>query len=309
MGDATDTANETPRGLLHPAVVWSRLRRNPPAVFGLCLAVSFVLMAVFAPLLAPHSPTQLDASRMNEPPSWLPTGGQPSTPAQAEGRRFFGRDVAGRDILSRVIYGARTSLLVGVGVVSIAGLIGVLLGSLAGYCGGKVDALISRAVDILLAFPFLILAIAVVSILPRTTMVHIAVVLGLTSWPGISRLVRGQVLATRELDFVSAARALGSSHARVLVLHILPNCIAPVIIWFAMGIAGAVMAEASLSFLGFGQEDSLSWGAMISIGLKAYLPDEWWAVAFPAGALALLVLAFNLLGDGLQDALNPKQRR
>lgn len=293
-----DTSHHSP---FHPVAVWRRLRRDRVAMFGLWLAAAFVLVAIFAPLLAPYSPTTADTARMNEAPFWL-LGDKP-----IKSNHLFGLDVAGRDILSRIVHGTRTSLLVGVAVVSLAALIGVTLGSIAGYFGGTVDAVIMRFVDILLAFPFLILAIAVVSIFPQTTLFHIAIVLGLTSWPGICRLMRAQVMTTRELDFVKAAQALGASGRAIMWRHILPNSIAPVIIWFTMGIAGAIMAEASLSFLGFGSEDSLSWGSMIDRGFRtAYFPTEWWPSAFPAAALALLVLAFNLLGDGLQDAINPK---
>lgn len=296
-------------GPLHPVAVWSRLRHDKPALLGLALAIVFIMVAVLAPVLAPAPPGKQDFSRMNEAPYWSKSA--PQAAAKAPGLAgLCGRDVAGRDILSRVIYGTRTSLLVGVAVVSLAGLIGVFLGTLAGYAGGMVDAFIMRFVDILLAFPFLILAIAVVSIFPQTTLLHIALVLGLTSWPAISRLMRAQVMRTRELDYVIAARALGARRMTLIWRHILPNCIGPVIIWFTMGIAGAIMAEASLSFLGFGQEDSMSWGAMIDNGLrKSDFPREWWPVTFPAAALALLVLAFNLLGDGLQDAINPKLKR
>ncbi|MCX7718443.1 MAG: ABC transporter permease [Candidatus Sumerlaeaceae bacterium] len=299
-------AEAVSHGAFHPLTLWRRIRRDLRALAGLAIVLVFVALAVFAPVLAPHDPARTDWARGNEPPFWV-KGGAGRT---ASGTTWFGRDVAGRDILSRVIHGTRVSLMAGLLVVTIAGLIGVSLGALAGYFGGVVDTLVMRVVDILLAFPFLILAIAVVSIFPRTTLFHIALVLGLTTWPGICRLTRAQVLATREQEFVAAARALGASHGAVLRRHILPNCIGPVVIWFTMGIAGAIMSEASLSFLGFGGEDSLSWGTMIDNGLrKAYFPNEWWPVAFPAAALALLVLGFNMLGDGLQDALNPRLKR
>jgi peptide/nickel transport system permease protein len=305
--DAT-TAGAPSRGPMHPLVIWHRMRRDPTAVFGVVLVLLFIVVALSAPLTAPYSPRERAPSRMNEAPFWVAPA-RSAEGAASTGRHWFGLDVAGRDILSRVIYGARTSLLVGVAVVSLASLIGIILGSLAGYAGGLTDSVIMRFVDMLLAFPSLILAIAVVSIINETTVFHIALVLGLTSWPGISRLMRAQVLATRDLDYVLAARALGASHTAIMLRHILPNCIAPVIIWFTMGIAGAVMGEASLSFLGFSQ-DSLSWGSMIDNGLrKSDFPTEWWPVVFPAAALALLVLAFNLVGDGLQDAINPKLKK
>lgn len=297
-------------GPLHPFSVWRRLRHDRPALFGGFLGIGFVLMGILAPLIAPYPPRQSDLNRMNEAPFWIADAQQPQITAPAGPLSLFGRDVAGRDIFSRVVHGTRTSLVVGVAVVTIASFIGVSLGSVAGYAGGIVDTLIMRAVDMLLAFPFLVLAIAVVSVFPHATLFHIALALGCTSWPGICRLMRAQVLSTREQDYVKAAQALGASHLSILLRHIFPNCIAPVVIWFTMGIAGAVMAEASLSFLGFGQPDSVSWGTMIDDGLrKADFPSQWWPVFFPAAALASLVLAFNLLGDGLQDAINPKLKK
>jgi ABC-type dipeptide/oligopeptide/nickel transport system permease subunit len=295
-------------GPLHPIAVWRRLKHDQAALLGGCIVLVIMFIAALAPWLAPYDPQARDLNSINQKPFWL---GSAEVSAEAGAQRnLFGRDVRGQDVFSRVIYGARTSLLVGVAVVTIASLIGVTLGCIAGYMGGYVDAVIMRFVDILLAFPFLILALAMVSIFPQTTMVHIAVVLGLASWPGIARLMRGQVLTTREHDYVKAALALGAGHTAILVRHILPNCIAPVLIWFTMGIAGAIMGEASLSFLGLGDPDSLSWGSMINAGLtKADFPYEWWAVAFPAVALAVTVLGFNLLGDGLQDAINPRMKK
>lgn len=284
------------------------LYRDPVAITGSILTALILVCAVFAPVLAPLNPDATDRSRMNEAPRWL------SIPAyqkpKAAPDTILGRDVRGRDVLSRVVYGARTSLLVGFLVVAIAAVIGVSLGCVAGYAGGFVDAAIMRAVDILLAFPFLILALAMVSIFPRATLWHISLVLGITYWPAICRLTRGQVLATRGKEYVKAAQAIGAGHGTILFRHILPNCMAPVIIWFAMGIAGAIMGEASLSFLGLGDPDSLSWGTMIYTGLsRSDFPAEWWAAVFPAMALAATVLAFNLLGDALQDALDPRIRR
>lgn len=294
-----------PRGPMHPLVIWGRLKRDKPAVLGLMMVVAFVLVAVFAPWIAPD-PHALDRTRANEAPAFL-TRNDPDRPPDGA---ILGRDVRGRDVFARVVHGTRTSLVIGVLVVLISSAIGVTLGSIAGYFGGIVDTLISRLVDILLAFPFLILALAIVSIFPRTTQWHMALALGLAGWPSMARLMRAQVLGTRELEFVSAARALGAGNLHILTRHILPNCIGPAIIWVTMGIAGAVMSESSLAFLGLGEDDSLSWGTMINTGLtKANFPDQWWGVAFPAAALALLVLAFNMLGDGLQDAINPRKKR
>lgn len=265
--------------------------------------VLVIIMALAAPWLAPADPGQVNRHRMNEPPRWL---NRP--PAATPADTLMGRDVRGRDVLSRVIYGARTSLLIGFVAVGIAALVGVVLGAMAGYAGGVTDVIIMRVVDMLMAFPFLILALAVVSIIPRPTFWHIALVLGFTYWPGICRLTRGQVLSVRNHEYVKAAQALGAGNVRLLVRHIMPNCMAPVTIWFAMGIAAAVMGEASLSFLGLGEPDSLSWGSMIYMGLtRSDFPAEWWAALTPALALGVTVLGFNLLGDLLQDYLNPRK--
>lgn len=291
-----------------------KILRDPGGLTGIIMIGLLIIAGVFAPALAPENPYEPNRSRMNEPPRWADASAYLKT---SQARRtglvpnaILGRDVRGRDVLSRVLYGARTSLFIGVVVVLIAGAIGITLGAVAGYAGGALDSAIMRVVDILLAFPFLVLALAAVSIFPHATLWHITLVLGLTFWPAICRLTRAQVMATREREYVSAVRALGASHLRTLTRHIMPNCIAPVIIWFAMSIAAAIMGEASLSFLGLGDPDSTSWGAMIYMGLsRANFPTEWWSALVPAAALALTVLAFNLLGDALQDALNPRLRK
>jgi ABC-type dipeptide/oligopeptide/nickel transport system permease subunit len=286
--------------------LWIRIRRDIPALLGLTLVGIFVLVAVFAPVLAPENPLAEDRTRMNEAPRHiLPI----DSPQKATGG-LWGRDVRGRDVLSRVIHGTRTSLTIGVLVVLISSLIGITMGSLAGFFGGWIDAFISRIVDILLAFPFLILALAIVSIFPKTTQWHIALALGLAGWPSMARLMRAQVMGIRQLEYVAAAQALGAGTFHILLRHVLPNCIGPAIIWITMGIAGAIMAESSLAFLGLGDTESLSWGTMIHDGLtKSNFPDQWWSVAFPAGTLAFLVLGFNMLGDGLQDAINPRTKK
>lgn len=290
------------------AAALRRGMRNVSVAAGFVLVLLVFLMAVLAPLLSPSSPHEVDRKRMNEPPRWVAGGG--AKMAQARPDTLLGRDVRGRDVLSRVLYGARTSLMIGLAVVTIATVIGVALGCVAGYVGGVTDAVIMRLVDIMLAFPFLILALAVVSIFPSASLWHIAWVLGFTFWPSICRLTRGQVMQARDYEYVTAANALGAGHMAILLRHILPNCIAPVIIWFTMGIAGAIMGEASLSFLGLGDPDSLSWGTMIFMGLsRSNFPEEWWSALFPAAALAVTVLGFNLLGDGLQDLLNPKLKK
>lgn len=295
-------------GPLHPIAIWSRLKHDVAALIGLGIVSIIILIALFAPVIAPQDPKLTNRDNSNAPPSWL-NKSEDSSGGEAK-YSLFGTDLRGQDVFSRSVYGARTSLMVGAAVMCLAALIGVTLGCIAGYMGGFMDGLIMRCVDILLAFPFLILALAMVSVVPQATLFHIALILGLTSWPGICRLMRGQVLSAKEHDFVKAAAALGAGHGAILFRHVLPNCIAPVIIWFTMGIAGAIMGEASLSFLGLGDPDSMSWGSMINSGLtRSNFPDEWWAAIFPAIFLAITVLGFNLLGDGLQDAINPRLKK
>lgn len=279
-------------------------------VAGGILVVIVVFLAVLGPWLAP-----LDPMEQHLPASRQGPGFRAEVETMHRGEHvtrevkfLLGTDHLGRDVLSRVIAGARISLMVGVLATTLASLIGLILGSVSGYFGGIWDTLIMRLADIVLSFPFLILAIAALAIVERPSLFAVFLVLGFVGWAGISRLVRAQVLVTREQDFVKAAQALGASHARILLRHILPNCIAPVIIWFTMGIAGAIMAEASLSFLGIGAPPGTpSWGSMISEGFR-YFRTDWWIAVFPGAMLAVTVLGFNLLGDAFQDALDPRQR-
>ncbi|MFH0794663.1 MAG: ABC transporter permease [bacterium] len=282
-------------GLGRARGILRRLGRDPTAMFGLALVVALVFVGVCAPLLAPQLPMEQ---------SLRDSLGAP----MAKGH-LLGTDQLGRDLLSRIIYGTRISLTLGVLVCTGATFIGVILGSFAGYFGRWADIVIMRAADIILAFPFLILAIAILAIFEEPSLKLVFVVVGVVSWAPIARLVRAQILVAKELDYVNAAVALGAGTPRVLFLHVLPNCIAPVIIWFTMGIAGAIMAEASLSFLGMGAEPGVpSWGSMINEGFS-YMRREWWLTVFPGVALALTVLGFNLLGDGLQDAMNPRLKK
>lgn len=286
-------------------------RLGGTGLLGLVLIGLLICGGVFAPLLAPEKPGKANRQRLNEPPRWTNLDRySESVQARRTGLKpdsWLGRDMRGRDVLSQVLYGARTSLLVGALVVTLAGAIGITLGALAGYLGGWFDAVVMRVTDVVLAFPFLILALAAVSIFPRATLWHVAVVLGLTFWPPICRLTRAQVLAMRQQEFVAAVHSLGASHSRILLGHILPNCVGPIITWFAMSVAAAIMGEASLSFLGLGDPDSTSWGTMIFHGIsRMNFPEEWWAALFPALALALAVLGFNLLGDALQKSLSAR---
>ena len=260
---------------------------------GLLLTVMMVLMALAAPLLAPHDPSvQKTALRLEGP-----TQGHP-----------LGLDDLGRDVLSRILYGARVSLRVGFSVVLIASTIGITLGALAGYFGGKIDTLIMRVSDILLAFPGILLAIAFVAVL-GPSLNNVIIALSTIGWVGYARLVRGQVLKVREIEFVTAAKALGARSGRVILRHVLPNVINPVIVMATLGLAGAILAEASLSFLGLGvQPPTPSWGAMLSTG-RQYLGLANHMAIFPGIAIMLAVMGLNFLGDGLIDALDPKYRK
>ena len=267
-----------------------RLVRRKGAIVGLGIVVFFILVAVLAPLIAPHDPLETSWSAVRKAPSMA---------------YLFGTDEIGRDVLSRVIWGTRASLLAGVVSVSISLSLGVPIGILAGYSGGWIDGLISRCTDAMLACPFLILAIALAAFLgPSLTNAMIAI--GISATPIFIRLTRGQVLAVKVEDYVEAARALGNSHLRIALRHILPNVVAPLIVQATLAIAAAVIAEASLSFLGLGQQPpEPSWGSMLNTA-KNYVDNAPWMAIWPGLSIFLLVLSFNLLGDGLRDALDPR---
>jgi len=260
---------------------------------GLILTVAIVFMALAAPLLAPYDPNLQDTSRRLEAPSK---------------QHLLGLDDLGRDVLSRIIWGARISLMVGFSVVILASLVGVTLGAISGYFGGIIDTLIMRLTDILLAFPGILLAIALVAVLgPKLPNVILA--LATIGWVGYARLVRGQVLKVREMEYVTAAKALGAKSPRVIIRHVLPNVINPVIVMATLGLAGAILSEAALSFLGLGvQPPTPSWGAMLTAG-RRYLGLANHLAIFPGAAIMAAVMGLNFLGDGLIDALDPKYRK
>ncbi len=260
---------------------------------GLVIVVITVVGAIAGPSLSPYDASAQELARRLEPPTL-------SHP--------FGLDELGRDILARLLAGARISLLVGLAVVSVSSIVGTVLGSVAGYFGGRVDDVISRVVDVLMAFPGILLAIALVAMLgPSLSKVVIA--LSVIGWVGYARLVRGQALRARELDFVQAARALGAGPARIVVRHILPTALPAVVVQATLGMAGAIIAEASLSFLGLGvQPPTPSWGTMLDAG-RSHLFDAPHLTIFPGLAIALLVLGFNFVGDGLRDRVDPKLAR
>ena len=268
-------------------------RHNPLAATGVVLVSIFVLFAIFAPWIAPQDPAAINLPTRLEPPS---------------AAHWFGSDELGRDILSRIIYGARISMLVGSCVVLTSLALGLVIGSIAGYYGGRVDRFVNVVLmNAFLSFPGILLAIAFVAF-RGPGILNLVLALSLGGWVGYARLVRGQVLATREKEFVEAARALGASDVRVIVRHILPNIIQPVIVQSAIGMAGAILAEATMSFLGLGvPPPTASWGTMLNDG-RAHLFDAPHLVLFPALAVMLAVLSFNFIGDALRDYLDPRSR-
>jgi peptide/nickel transport system permease protein len=261
-------------------------------VLGLLVVAFFVALAVFAPWIAPYDPVATSWSAVRQAPS---------------AGHWFGADELGRDVLSRIVWGARASLLAGLVSVTISLSLGVPIGMLAGYLGRWVDALISRITDAMLACPFLILAIALAAFLgPSLTNAMIAI--GISATPVFIRLTRAQVLSAKSEDYVEAARALGNPHLRIALRHILPNIVAPLIVQATLAIAAAVIAEASLSFLGLGQQPPApSWGSMLNTA-RNYVDQAPWMAIWPGVSIFLLVLSFNLLGDGLRDALDPRHK-
>jgi peptide/nickel transport system permease protein len=268
-------------------------RHNPLAAIGVVLVTLFVVCAIFAPWIAPHDPAQINLPTRLEPPS---------------SSHWCGIDELGRDICSRLIYGARISMLVGSCVVLASLTLGLLIGSVAGYYGGRIDRFVNVVLmNAFLSFPGILLAIAFVAF-RGPGIFNLVLALSLGGWVGYARLVRAQVLATREKEFVEAARALGASDLRVIAHHILPNIIQPVIVQAAIGMAGAILAEATMSFLGLGvPPPTSSWGAMLN-DARAHLFDAPHLVLFPAATVMLAVLSFNFMGDALRDLLDPRSR-
>jgi len=267
-----------------------RLRRQPLSIFSAILVTVLILTAIFGPLLAPYDPNAIDMSNRFGPPSL---------------EHPFGTDDFGRDILSRVMVGARVSLMVGIIAVGLSATVGSFLGLLAGYTGRITDEIIMRAMDILFAFPAILLAIAIMAALGRGVG-NAMIAIGIVYIPIFARIARGSVLSIREEEFVDAARATGSSDSRILFRHIFPNVLSPLIVEITLSLSFAILAEAALSFFGLGtQPPNPSWGRMLSEG-RAYFQQSVWLAIFPGLAIMLTVLGFNLLGDGLRDALDPR---
>jgi peptide/nickel transport system permease protein len=279
----------TPKGSFLRDVFWQRLRHNKLALAGGGIVLFMFLLALVASWTG-RDPGAINVAQSLEAPSW-------AFP--------LGTDDLGRDVMTRLLYGARISLLVGFVAVGIATSIGILLGALAGFYGRWVDSLVMRFVDIMLCFPTFFLILAVIAFL-EPSIWNIMIVIGLTSWMGVARLVRAEFLSLRERDFVVAARALGASDSRIIFRHLLPNALSPVLVSATLGVAGAILTESALSFLGIGvQPPTPSWGNMLIAG-KQTLGTAWWLSAFPGLAILITVLGYNLLGEGIRDALDPR---
>jgi len=279
----------------HPAqLAVQRLIRNPASLIGLLIVVMMLLCAFLAPLIAPYNPILGDLRNSYVKPPSI--------------EHVFGTDATGRDIFSRVIYGARISLKIALIAQTMALTIGVTIGMISGFFGGIVDLLIMRVVDIIMAFPLLIIAIAFTGVLGASEF-NIILALGLVNWTVTARIVRSQVLGAKEQEYVTAARALGATSGRLMTRHILPNIIAPVIVYTTLGLGSIILAEASLSFLGLGsaQQATPSWGKMLTES-RAFIRSAWWMPFYPGMAILITVMGFNLLGDALRDALDVRSR-
>lgn len=263
---------------------------NPLAIVGFIIIVSVFILAMLAPLISPYDPNNIDVKAILIAPSW---------------QHWMGTDGLGRDVLSRMLHGGRISLLVGLVAVGIATAIGIVLGAISGYYRGWVDTLIMRLVDVMLSIPSFFLILAVIAFLTPSIW-NIMIVIGLTSWMGVTRLVRAEFLSLSGREFVMASRTLGAKDARLIFTHLLPNSLTPIIVSAVLGVAGAVLMESGLSFLGLGvQAPQASWGNILTDG-KEYIQFAWWLSLFPGLAILMTVLGYNLLGEGLRDALDPR---
>jgi peptide/nickel transport system permease protein len=271
-------------------VIGKRFSRNKLSVTGAIIVLALITTSLLAPVLAPYDPTSIDVYNVLSPPS---------------GAHMLGTDELGRDLLSRIIWGSRVSLKVGFVAVGIAIMIGIFIGSIAGFYGGRVDAILMRFVDMMLAFPTFFLILAVIAILEPNIFTIMAVI-GVTGWMDVARLVRAEFLTLKELDFVDAARALGIRNKRLIVRHVLPNALSPVFVAATFGVAGAILTESGLSFLGLGvQPPDPSWGNILTAG-KDNIEIAWWLSLYPGLAILITVLSYNLVGEGLRDALDPR---
>ena len=264
--------------------------QNPLSKAGFIIIVAVFLLAMLAPIIAPYDPNDINVKAILLSPSW---------------QHWMGTDGLGRDVLSRMLYGGRISLLVGLVAVGIATAIGIVLGAIAGYYRGWIDTVIMRLVDVMLSIPSFFLILAVIAFL-TPSIINVMIVIGLTSWMGVTRLVRAEFLSLSGREFVQASRTLGAQDARIIFTHLLPNSLTPIIVSSVLGVAGAVLMESGLSFLGLGvQAPQASWGNILTDG-KDYIQFAWWLSLFPGLAILMTVLGYNLLGEGLRDALDPR---
>jgi peptide/nickel transport system permease protein len=271
---------------------WRFFLKNRLAIVGAACIFMVFLVAFLAPVLSPYDSEAISVAEKLAPPSW---------------QHWLGTDHLGRDVFSRMLYGARISLLVGFVAVGLSLVIGVFVGAVAGYYGKWVDTVLMRFVDVMMCFPSFFLILTVIALL-GPNIINVMVVIGITSWMGTSRLVRAEFLTLRERDFVQAARAIGARDSRIIFYHILPNALAPVFVVATLDVATAILVEAGLSFLGFGvQPPAPSWGNILTAG-RDYIFDAWWLTLFPGLAILITVLSFNLFGEGLRDALDPRLR-
>lgn len=293
MSNRTDSEQKKEKRASRSKRIYTRFKRNRLAVAGAVIVLIVIFTAIFTPWLAPYDPLKQDYNSLLMPPSW---------------KHPCGTDDLGRDIFSRIVFGTRYTLMIGVGVVFLVALIGSVFGFIAAYYGGKVDTLIMRLVDVLLAVPALVLALAIAGALGGGV-TNVIIAIGAVGWTEFARLVRGEVLSIKQSEYIQAARALGASDFRIIVRHLAPNMIAPVVIYTTLYIPSAILWAAALSFLGLGVQPPLpEWGAMIADG-RGYLNFAWWIATLPGVAIMLTVLGFNFLGDGLRDALDPKMKR
>ena len=295
--------------------VWQRLKRNKLAMIGMVIVIINIFMAVFAPFLTKYDPNAMDYGNAFVEPAIFEifnssdkTAGEGGAVLeQAKNDHWFGTDNFGRDLFARVLYGSRVSLIVGIASIAIGGTIGTVLGLIAAFYGGKIDNVIMRIMDGLFAFPFVLLSIALMTVL-GTGMQNIIIVVSVVNIPGFTRIARGSALTVKELDFVVAARALGEKNSRLIFNHIFPNCMASLIVYATMSVAGAILSEAALSFLGLGiKPPDPSWGGILKAG-QEYLQVAPHMCIFAGVAILVTVLGFNLFGDGLRDALDPKMK-
>jgi peptide/nickel transport system permease protein len=275
---------------MSPRAIISAISANKLAAAGALVVAALFAVSWLAPAISPHDPSKIDVAQRFKPP------GTPGHP--------LGTDSLGRDVMSRMIWGSRVSLKVGFVAVGLSTLIGLMLGALAGYHGGLVDAAVMRFCDLMLCFPSMFLILAVIAIL-EPSIWNVMAVIGLTSWMGVARLVRAELMSLKGRDFALAAKVLGASDLRIICRHLLPNAMGPVLVTATLGVAGAILTESSLSFLGLGvQPPTPTWGAILSDG-KNYLERAWWLSLYPGLAILVTVLSYNLLGEGLREALSP----